>query len=212
MAEKYYNLSPYNYCGNNPINAIDPNGQFVRIIFDKSNNQLKILDMDYYKEGESLRYVSAKDYIKGAYNQVLVINDVFSGGIVDDESGHVVRDPNRQMEKPIPNGVYDILDNKSTNSHKNCFRLDKQDSNRYDDIDNVSGRSNFRLHIGRESWGCITINYQQDDVKEIWDLLSYIITTTSNETVRDNGDWNPFRTLTKYGILTVIGDDKIPSR
>ncbi len=26
MAEEYYNMSPYNYCGNNPINAIDMNG------------------------------------------------------------------------------------------------------------------------------------------------------------------------------------------
>ena len=26
MAEKYYSVSPYAYCGNNPINAIDPNG------------------------------------------------------------------------------------------------------------------------------------------------------------------------------------------
>jgi hypothetical protein len=26
MCEKYYHLSPYAYCGNNPVNAIDPNG------------------------------------------------------------------------------------------------------------------------------------------------------------------------------------------
>jgi RHS repeat-associated protein len=26
MAEKYYSISPYAYCGNNPVNRIDPNG------------------------------------------------------------------------------------------------------------------------------------------------------------------------------------------
>lgn len=29
MAEKYYNMSPYAYCGNNPINAIDINGDSI---------------------------------------------------------------------------------------------------------------------------------------------------------------------------------------
>lgn len=27
MAEKYYHLSPYAYCGNNPVNFVDPNGE-----------------------------------------------------------------------------------------------------------------------------------------------------------------------------------------
>ena len=26
MAEKYYNVSPYAYCHNNPVNAVDPDG------------------------------------------------------------------------------------------------------------------------------------------------------------------------------------------
>ena len=26
MCEKYYNISPYAYCGNNPVNAVDPSG------------------------------------------------------------------------------------------------------------------------------------------------------------------------------------------
>ena len=32
MAEKYYNLSPYNYCGNNPVKAIDKEGKLIIFI------------------------------------------------------------------------------------------------------------------------------------------------------------------------------------
>ena len=28
LAEKFYNVTPYCYCGNNPVNAIDPDGRF----------------------------------------------------------------------------------------------------------------------------------------------------------------------------------------
>ena len=31
LAEKYYSVSPYNYCMNNPVNAIDSNGE--KIVF-----------------------------------------------------------------------------------------------------------------------------------------------------------------------------------
>jgi RHS repeat-associated protein len=38
LSEKYYSVSPYAYCGNNPINRIDPNGMDW-YIFNADNNQ-----------------------------------------------------------------------------------------------------------------------------------------------------------------------------
>lgn len=32
LSEKYYSISPYVYVGNNPINAIDPDGQLIIFI------------------------------------------------------------------------------------------------------------------------------------------------------------------------------------
>lgn len=32
MAEKYYEISPYNYCNNNPVKYIDPTGMFLQVI------------------------------------------------------------------------------------------------------------------------------------------------------------------------------------
>ena len=31
LCEDYYSLSPYAYCNNNPVNAIDPNGRDYRL-------------------------------------------------------------------------------------------------------------------------------------------------------------------------------------
>lgn len=45
LTEKYYSISPYAYCGNNPINRIDPDGQSWEA-FDKDGNTIKINDYE----------------------------------------------------------------------------------------------------------------------------------------------------------------------
>ncbi|MBQ9172669.1 MAG: hypothetical protein IJ161_02925 [Bacteroidales bacterium] len=37
LSEKYYSISPYAYCAGNPVNLVDPDGSFLRILFFESN-------------------------------------------------------------------------------------------------------------------------------------------------------------------------------
>ena len=48
MCEKYYHLSPYAYCGNNPINAVDMKGDSLTLIGERNNINETI---DLYNEG-----------------------------------------------------------------------------------------------------------------------------------------------------------------
>ena len=34
LAEKYYGISPYAFCNNNPVNFVDPDGKAIDIIAD----------------------------------------------------------------------------------------------------------------------------------------------------------------------------------
>ena len=61
LAEKYYSTSPYVFCGNDPINRIDPNG--MDWYFDEYGNYL-----DDDKNGSNIRYMSREtweSYTKG---------------------------------------------------------------------------------------------------------------------------------------------------
>ena len=47
LCEDYYSVSPYAYCNNNPVNAIDPDGRDYRLTIDKENNRMIVTAMYY---------------------------------------------------------------------------------------------------------------------------------------------------------------------
>lgn len=201
---------------------IDPNGKQVVAVFNKSTNRLAIIpDISKVNPKLNYRFVSAQDYSKltskdkTKYNYGILVINVFTGGRA--ENGKVTRDPNRPEQKPIPNGKYDILDNNADTKphHKDWFRLDKQDSERYNDMDDETGRDGFRFHLGTLSHGCVTTDISQEDRSEEWGIIKNSIEGTNTTTVperRGRQKWNPFSKLINYGTLKVTGEDNIPTK
>ena len=62
FCEKYYHISPYVYCGGNPISRVDPDGRDYRLIFDHENQTITIFAN--YKVGAGAEEVfnKAKDF------------------------------------------------------------------------------------------------------------------------------------------------------
>jgi RHS repeat-associated protein len=40
LAEKYYSISPYAYCGNNPVNRIDPTGENRDFMYSQGKKEV----------------------------------------------------------------------------------------------------------------------------------------------------------------------------
>ena len=63
LCEKYYHLSPYAYCGDNPINAIDPDGNSTWVI-SQGDGKYKVVGGNLFDSDKNI-YVG--DYIKGSF-------------------------------------------------------------------------------------------------------------------------------------------------
>ncbi len=77
LCEKYYSISPYAYCANNPVRYVDPTGEFIAI-FDEDNNMLTF-DYDsgkFMNDGEA--YNGNNDYINSVTKW---LNQLMEGGM-----------------------------------------------------------------------------------------------------------------------------------
>jgi RHS repeat-associated protein len=102
--------------------------------------------------------------------------------VTDSDTGQTVtagvESGGKPFGDPIPNGTYDILEQQRKPDE---FRLDKEDSTPYDDIDDATGRSHFRLHHPGRTIGCIAAKDWTG-----WNGVFNIISNTRTTMVPDN--------------------------
>ncbi|MGR8980506.1 MAG: RHS repeat-associated core domain-containing protein, partial [Gammaproteobacteria bacterium] len=140
-------------------------------------------------------------FVTGSYDSAtgqLTLTDQDTGNSVTTqaESG------GKPFGDPIPSGTYDILERQG---RPDFYRLDKQDSFPFDDVDHVTGRDHFRLHRPGRTIGCIAVKNAQD-----WKQVDELIKNTKQtDLVPDNfKPWwkfwsNSQQDLRRYGTLTV---------
>jgi len=77
LAEKYYSISPYAYCANNPVLFIDPNGQEIWIYYnDADGNQQKL----QYTQG--MKYEGDNAFVSASITSLNQMNSTEIGGQV----------------------------------------------------------------------------------------------------------------------------------
>jgi len=224
MQFKFPSISSYAALNNSPLIFVDKDGEEVYAVFDKSTETLYIIDLDHYQTDLPFKKVNASDYQLGGirdnqgkltHNQVLVINNVFSGGRAVDG---VVSYGTTSREIPIPSDTWDILEH----GKSGWYRLDAQDKSPYNNVYDVEGvvnsegrlRTGFAWHTGSVSHGCVTVDESATSRDKEWGLVEQILNTTSTSSVPNRvgrQKYNPFSSQVKYGTMKTIGEQPTDS-
>ena len=122
MYEKYYHISPYAYCGGDPVNHIDPNGRDYDVIINEKNKTITI---------SAKFYVATNDDLK-ALNKGIAF---WNGLNYDIDGYHVSFALTGELREPTNYGI-DASDKKFSKSSYVKFLRDHDNKSNPDSHDN----------------------------------------------------------------------------
>lgn len=178
--EEQGGLNLYAFCGNDPVNFVDPSGLFVVMILDKKNNTLRVSD---------------------AGRKITV--QAFTGGHLADDGTIILQ--GGEGENPIPNGMYWIVENPNPKGYSGWYGVVKVD-NRIDDYfyEGEKERSGIRLHLGKVSHGCVTVSNKQPNANEKWNEICEALDNTETDLIDFRVPHRPCsKKLIRYGSILV---------
>ena len=73
LCEKYYSISPYAYCNNNPVKYVDPDGESWRLTYDRIEGEVIFTGYEWVDEDKS--YDVDGSLLQGLYAQAIFFSD-----------------------------------------------------------------------------------------------------------------------------------------
>lgn len=92
LCEKYYSISPYAYCANNPVNRIDPDGRIIKFAQGTSIAFIKQFEnaLEYLKKGDGENIIS---YLKNSETVITISETESLGNYLDNKSLNINWNP-----------------------------------------------------------------------------------------------------------------------
>ncbi|MDD7304443.1 MAG: hypothetical protein SPF56_02970 [Bacteroidaceae bacterium] len=87
-AESYYHLSPYSYCGGNPVNAIDPDGKDIYMLFYTTGNGRG--DDMFKSAAETRKYDIEHSVYFNASNDIVLMREIQDISSIESLVGNIV--------------------------------------------------------------------------------------------------------------------------
>jgi len=158
MSDKYPSLSPYNYCENNPVVLIDPNGNSTSPIYDTDGNYLGTDNQGF--SGDILIFDDPSKFKQGMeHSEAEKIGKVFSSDL------NLSMNVQNKIFNHIITGT-EFPDGKILKSSEfYAYVKSMFDANaRY--MGNENGKYNIALDIGDYEW--TVENVRSNAIHEIW--------------------------------------------